>query len=356
MNGNRQLPLTRCRRLSSIRLVIRPWWPTLTLSAGLLGCEAASSGPEVDPAARAALIEARRQATNPEGQTRLGWAALRAEQWFEAAESFAAAKEQGVDSPELHAGLARTYVRLGYPDATIGALRACFRQAPRQPDCLYAFGALIEADSSEAAQRELQRTWARFLLVAPPDHDKRGYAESALAQLNGRFGPLSEEEVKGPQPQASQAASAPAQSGAGPADHPGGDPQASQGVGELNPFGQALQKAYRAWSEGDRKAAETHLREALALRPTDAGTLADLARLQLEQSRLEEAVTTVEKAWSIDPQNAQVRFSFGLVMLRAQRRGKEALQAWHDLMKDSPDYAKELGVEKLLNAAGQTTP
>lgn len=318
--------------------------------AAAAACELGGPGPATLSSDDGARLDAARRAAaaGPETQLRYGQVALEVGRLFEAAEAFRAAETAGLRSAAVYAGQALTYVRLGYAGRTVGALRQCFQRSPREPDCLLAFARLIESDSTEGAQREVQRTWARFLLVAPSDHPERAYAQSALAQLNGRFGPLSEDEIRGAPPREAASRPSPPPPGSLPG-HEGGEGE--DAIGELNPFGKALQRAYAAWADKKLDAAETAFREALALREDDAITLAELGRLLLEGENPDEALKLVDQAWTLAPEEPQVRFAFGLVNLRNRRRGKEALEAWQALLQDSPQYARELGVERLLEEA-----
>lgn len=326
---------------------------------GILACDPASGGPRLEPEVARRLAEARAEAaSSPAARVRLGELELEAGLYFEAAETFLKAKEEGSGAPEVFAGLAQAYAKLGYIGSTVDALRSCFRVAPQQPNCLYAFATLLERDPSEPAQREVQKTWMRFLRSAPPDHPKRGYAESALAQLNARFGVLSEADLAAPPPPQDKALAGEdkGKSADGAEGHPPveGSPGSGEGsVGGLNPFGQAIQKAYQALADKKPAAAVDAFQEALALRPDDPPTLAGLAEAELEAGRQEAAIATAEKAWRLDPEDPQVRYVFGLVMLRSQRRGEEALEAWRALLRDTPEYAERLGVDQLLRRADE---
>lgn len=326
------------------------------LAAVLAGCDLGGPGPAILSSEDGARLDAARRAaaSGPEGQLRYAQVALEVGRLFEAAEAFRAAEQGGLKTPALFAGKALTYVRLGYMGTTVGALRQCFQRSPREPDCLLAFARLIETDPSEGAQRELHRTWARFLLVAPRDHPERGYAQSALAQLEGRFGALSQDELLGRPPKS--AASRPGDEAGSenpppPSGVPGHEGAGASAIGELNPFGQALQKAYAAWSEKKLDDAEAAFRDALKIRSEDAATLAELGRLLQEKKEPKEARELVNRAWTIAPDEPQVQYAFGLVNLQNRTRGKEALEAWQALLQSNPDYARQLGVERLLEEA-----
>jgi cytochrome c-type biogenesis protein CcmH/NrfG len=56
-------------------------------------------------------------------------------------------------------------------------------------------------------------------------------------------------------------------------------------------------------------------------------------------------VQAVEKAYQLDPQDPQVRWAFGLIMLRNQIKMAEAIGAWEALLRDDPEYAQRLGLK-----------
>lgn len=333
----------------------------------------------LDPGVERRLEQLRRQAQSgaAEDLVQLGYTALEAKRYFEAADSLAKARDQGSKNVAVFSGLARTYVALGYSQSAVQAIRACFNINRNEPDCLYAYGMLLSGDPSDGAQKELQRTWERFLKAAPKSHSQRGYVESSLSQLNGRFGKLTQEEIDGVKPkpnQNSQPASAPPSTTStstrstgskwagtkpptGEVDSNHGStttstqsPHANSDVGQLNPFGSILQKAYRAWSDKDLTAAAAHFQAALGMRPDDAPMMAELARVLSEANKFDEAEKWVEKAKAGAPNNPQVRFAFGYVLLNARKRPEEALEAWKSLQKDHPDYAKRVGVTDILAA------
>ncbi|MBX2814263.1 MAG: tetratricopeptide repeat protein, partial [Myxococcales bacterium] len=383
----------------------------------LVACVACESGSvvydsPVDAGLERRLAQARVNAVqsgSTDALVTLGQTALEAKKYFEAAENFLKAREQGPESTLIYAGLARTYVELGYTVSSVDAIRQCFRLNRTEPDCLYAFGTLITSDPSDKAQREAQRTWERFLRVAPANHPQRGYVESTLAQLNSKYGRLTTEQIvgtktsgKAPSPPSNQPSSSAANSQRqtstssawaqkstkavdphqtagdphGTAKDPHavtGDPHAVIGdphvvakdnstngddsppVGELNQFGAALQKAYQAWANKDPVGAESAFRKALDIRPNDAPAMAELARVLTETNKIVEAEDWVNKAWAAAPNDPQVRFAFGFVLLQARKRPKEAIEAWRDLQKDHPDFARKSGVTEMLKTIDNAT-
>ena len=316
----------------------------VALLAGFVAaCEPARPSRRLDPETERKIAAARATAgEDPEALRALGALELEAGQLFQAAETFEKAKTLGLSTPELYAGRSETYRQLGYARASMTALRECFLRDREQPDCLATWALLLEPDGSEGAQKEIQRTWARFMAAAPADHPKRAYAQSSLDQLNARFGPPT---PRTPPPGAATSTAA--------ASNPHAGLDASGDVGQLNPFGQALQGAYRAWAEERFEDAVKGFQTALELNPEDAPTLAELGRALLDAGRGEEAIAAVERAYALDPKDAQTRFGFGWVLLKQRTRPEEALAAWRALAADDPEYARERGIEQLLRDVGE---
>jgi tetratricopeptide (TPR) repeat protein len=311
-------------------------------------CDGGGARARVDPALKARIATARADArARPGALVRLGELQLEAGQLFDAAESFRRAREAGVKALEVEAGLARTYVKLGYVPAALRALRRCFDRDPGQPSCLFAYASLVETDPSEGAQREVQKIWTRYLQEAPPDHFGRAYAESALAQLEGRFGPLTPGAL-GPPPGRAR----PDEPEAEPPPVPGHEGGKEGEFGELNPFGRAIQEAYRALAQDDATGAIAAFERALEIQPDDPTTLAGLAEAQLEAGQANAAEATANEAYRLAPEEPPVRYAFGLVMLTLEResRAREALAAWRALARDTPEYAARLGVNRILKA------
>ncbi len=274
---------------------------------------------------------------------------------FDAADTFLAARRNGLDDIRINAGLTNTYFELGYLKSGIEELKSCIEKDRNNPECLLAYGRLIEGDDSQRAKQELRQVWLRFLQVAP-NHPKANYVRGSLEQLDAQLGTAKEP----PEEPASQ----PADDGAAPIapdapppagvaaipGHPGGTPEASNDVGELNEFGQALSEAIEAVNKNDGVAAEAAFRRALKIRPDDPSAMAGLAETLFAQNKQEEAVKTVEKAYELDAKDPQVRWTFGLIMMRNQKRMSEAIAAWEALNREDPDYAQRLGIPQRLEA------
>lgn len=331
-------------------------------SLGILGCEVGPSGPEVPAELAGEIARAKLAArSDPAQAVALGQLQRKAGLLFDAAETLLSASAAGVNTPALHGALARTNLELGYAQSAYQSIQACFAIDRLYPECSYAWAMLLEEVSGEESMRERQATWRRFLAHAPEDHPKRPYAVSALAQLDAQLGPQ-----RLPPPVPPTQTSSVGTSTAAPAvatssvarPHAGGVASGDQPVGELNPFGLALQRAYAAWQAGDLASAAAGFEAGLTERPGDAGATIELARVRHEQGRTEEAFRLADAAYAAAPEDPQVRFGYGYVNLLNRRNGPQALAAWQALLRDDPDYAKEMGVDALLaeiTAATTTT-
>ncbi len=299
---------------------------------------------------------------------------IEGERWFEAAETLDLARQRGAsEDPRVLGGFAVVYLSLGYYRQVDRNLQACFQRSPREKLCLYAAGEFMMLIGSEPALQAARTVWRSFVKLAP-NHPKAPYVRSALDRLDQQLGPpgRAASQPGGAASQPADAAGQPAGSGssspqaqavdspsetdhgqgASPPTIPGhAGATADQDVGELNPFGQAIQRALTADRNNDPSTAETAYREALSIRPNDVSALSGLAEAQLAQRKVDEAVTTIEKAWSIDPADPQARWVFGRVMLSAQRRTDEAIKAWEALARDNPEYARQLDLQQRIEAA-----
>jgi tetratricopeptide (TPR) repeat protein len=282
---------------------------------------------------------------------------LEGERFFDAAEHFQFAAVKGTAPERIAAGLALTYLELGYIPAMVEQLKICFKIDQAHPDCLYAFGSLLERDGSESALQEARRTYQRFLAVAPSSHRRIAYVKSTLEQLNARLKEVPDTEAPVQQNDPHGGGGNP--HGGGDAPHAGGAPSGVPGhdgakgdedVGELNPFGKAISKAIDAANKGDIPGAEAAFREALKVAPQDAGALAGLADTLYAQKKDADARATIDKARSIDPKDPQVRYVFGLIYLEDKTKQKEALESWASLLADDPGYAAQLKLADRMKA------
>lgn len=323
-------------------------------AASLLSCNVDFDQRKAPPAALARRIAQKQNAVlqNPDDVNALldlGDLQIEGEQWFEAADTFKKAKDLGSNDIRIHAGLTTVYFELGYFKAGIEELKSCIQQDRNNPDCLFAYAKLVEPDQSKKAKEELRQVWLRFLAIAP-NHRKASYAKSSLERLNAELGPM---QTPPPVPSSQPAPpptepDAPASRPAQIPGHPDGSPEPREDVGELNEFGRAIAKAVQAVERNDAKAAEAAFREALKVRPEDAGAMAGLSETLLAQNKADEAVKTIERAYDLDKADPQVRWAFGMIMIRAKKRLPEAVAAWEALAKDDPEYAKRLKIPERL--------
>ncbi len=336
------------------------------------GCQLELDGRKEVPAKLAGTIAQLKERTlaNPSDQgalVGLAEAQLEAGMLFEAADNFSKAKAMGSNARIL-AGLANSYNQLGYMRSTVDQLSECRKIRPPHADCIYAAGRFFEnfltdVNDKDVKQR-LRGTWLQFLAIAPADHPKRAYVKSAVDQLNAELGPP--KFAPGP---SSRPASQPAPGGAhgaagqpaaspppttpppAPAGHAGGaapEPPPGEEVGELNPFGAAIQRAMSAYQKGDAKGAAAAFKDALKARPGDPLASAGLGEVLYVIGKKQESFKYLDAAYKAEPNDVMVRLLFGQVMLTARRRTDDAIKAWESLIKDAPDYAKQNKVPERL--------
>ena len=122
------------------------------------------------------------------------------------------------------------------------------------------------------------------------------------------------------------------------------------GFASLNEFGKAIQIAYRALGKNDHKSAEQAFKKALAIKD-DAATRASLSESLYKQNKLAEAVKEIEIAKAKGPEEPQVKWVFGLVMLANKTKTSEAMEAWRSLIVEEPDFATQLDLKSKLKEA-----
>ena len=245
--------------------------------------------------------------------------------------------------PSLGA-LGRLYEKLGYFTASYRQLMTCVRVAPEQPECLYQLGALLQRDGSNAGLQQSLTYWRRFLEVAQ-NHPRRSEVERRLNEVEAQIDTALDKTPNANEVATSAPSNPPTEASALP-DHSG--VKSDDSVGQLNPFGQAIGEAIAAIRKKDSATAEKAFRRALAIRPNDAGAMAGLAETLFHQNKTPEAQSTISKAYEIDPKNAQTQWVFGLIMIKTGQNIGKALEAWEALNRDSPEFAKQVGVTKTL--------
>ncbi|MEQ9501930.1 MAG: tetratricopeptide repeat protein [Deltaproteobacteria bacterium] len=359
----------------------------LLSALALVACEVDFAKKDIaDPglARRIAQQKAQLQSAPNDGAAWLALADMyfAADQFFDAADAYVRAEALGAPKTPVLAGLANTYLKLGYYQKSIDRLKSCFQLNRNEPMCLYALGTIMESNGDERSLADARRAYMHFLAVAG-EHERAAYVKSRIDQITARIGPPDPTETIaiGPSSQpASQPAGAPpgahgaaptneptapnapssphapgSPTGApatnGPAGVPGHGDGDSQDVGQLNAYGLAIQKALAATRANDIPAAQTAYTEALKLRPGDPSARAGLAETYLAQGKIDDAAKMIEGAYDDHPTDPQVRWMFGTVMLQAQRRQREAIEAWESLVEEYPDIAGQLGIPQRLEAA-----
>jgi tetratricopeptide (TPR) repeat protein len=337
--------------------------PLLALAVALAaGCDlSAALTQRTDPAVDRDLkaLEARAKASPEDlsAQVALGNAYLGAQRFFLAADTFKAVQQKAPDDPRVRVGLAECYNALGYLIESWEQLKSCTDHNPNDPECVLRMAVLMKGDGSKSGLTEARRLFERFLKVAPSD-PRAAMARSNLEQVEAQL----KQAGMVPPPEAEPAEEAPHAEGVPEASPPSsaeamvpGHPSAGsdEGVGELNPFGVAIQKALAAMRRNDPAGAEAAFKEALAIRPDDPAAVAGLAEAQLALGKNSEAQASADKAIALDPKDEQARWAYGLVMIRTTKNVPKAIETWRSLVADDPEYAKKLGVTKMLEQIDQ---
>jgi tetratricopeptide (TPR) repeat protein len=100
-----------------------------------------------------------------------------------------------------------------------------------------------------------------------------------------------------------------------------------------------IQKGVLLWREGDREAALVHYREAATIDPMNAGVHRSLGILLSELNRMTEAEPELEEAIRLDPELNHVYYDLGIVK-EALGKVKEAENAYLRALELDPKHAK----------------
>jgi len=278
---------------------------------------------------------------NPQAHSELAKAYDRAGLSMKAADAHLKVVELDPKNSDSIGALGRIYQKLGYYTAAYRQLTHCLKIDPKHSECLYRLGALLRKDGSKAGLAQSLTYWRQFLRVTqnhPKLDEVRRTVQEVEAQLETTAGTSGTE--------ASKAAPTPSNpSDVIPSHNQAGS---NEDVGQLNPFGAAIGKAIAAIRRKDSLAAENAFRDALKIRPNDAGALAGLAETLFHQGKSPEAQEAVTKAYDADPKNTQAQWVYGLIMIKSGKNIERALQAWTTLNRESPEFAKQVGVTKTL--------
>lgn len=90
------------------------------------------------------------------------------------------------------------------------------------------------------------------------------------------------------------------------------------------------------WGRGDYAAALQAFAAALALKPSDADTLAAQAYVERRQGRFDDAITSLQQALTLDPRNSALAFELGLTYMGVSRYADSENAFQHALALD-PD-------------------
>jgi hypothetical protein len=105
--------------------------------------------------------------------------------------------------------------------------------------------------------------------------------------------------------------------------------------------------------------AELHSGKALSLNPHPSTTggaavaavpdpYAGVAEMLFAQDKAVDAMQPAELAYELMPTEPEIRWVFGLVMLAKNKRTDDAIAAWEAIIKDTPEYAEQLGLADRL--------
>ncbi|MBI2377827.1 MAG: tetratricopeptide repeat protein [Deltaproteobacteria bacterium] len=348
--------------------VLRKTCLTLALSAS--ACTFDPTGTTTPPALGAKLSELTAKVrTSPddlEARVALAEAQLATNQLFAAADLSKETAERWPKDPRAYATLADAYDRLGYFMKGFEALRRCLDTMPGNDPCTVSMAFLLLGEGSDFAQKEARRMLRTFV-ANTKDHPRLLEAQSTLALLEKKLGPDAPDSavaegatpsepanphgagfgVAGQNPHAGVTGAPPA----GPVDlipgHGGAQP-GDPDVGDLNDFGRALARAMDATRRQDAAGAENAFRDALKIRPEDPSANAGLAETLLVQGKIDEAVLAATRAYSLAPGEPQTRWTFGIVMTKSGRDIAAGVEAWRALVRDTPDVAAQVGVQKFI--------
>lgn len=115
-----------------------------------------------------------------------------------------------------------------------------------------------------------------------------------------------------------------------------------------DPYAEAMLRAIEARKKSDARAAEVEYRAALKAKPKDPLALAGVAEMLFAQDKAVDAMQPAELAYELMPTEPEIRWVFGLVMLAKNKRTDDAIAAWEAIIKDTPEYAEQLGLADRL--------
>lgn len=265
---------------------------------------------------------------NPKHGTELGRLYLKAGKIFVAADTLLAAARAGDDSADVHGGLARAYIKLGYFVPAVDRVKRCFRASAQHPDCLFVSAQILEQEGSSFAEAQALKAYRRLVDMGIQSMDDI-VLQHRVEDLNIRA-----EFRKNATPDRADFS---------PPSNTGSSAPSASAPSDLNDYGKRLAEALRAQAKQDWAGAMSAYRAALELRPRAALAESGLSLVLFESGDLKAATEQIEKSLQAHPDDLQVLYVYGRVM-RAQKRTKDAHAAWQKIWTKDPEYAKAMAL------------
>ncbi len=108
-------------------------------------------------------------------------------------------------------------------------------------------------------------------------------------------------------------------------------------------------KAMAAVRNNDPVGAEVAYTEALKVRPNEPAALAGRAEARFAQNKPDAALTDINTAMKLHPDDPQVLWTYGLIHITIRKDVKGGVAAWEKLEKNEPGYAKQLKIRERLD-------
>ena len=128
----------------------------------------------------------------------------------------------------------------------------------------------------------------------------------------------------------------------------------AKSIANERPAEYEFEEAQLAEKRNDYSAAETHLRRAMELAPSEAGRIVDLARFVAKRGRVEESDRLFEQARKLAPAKPGIAFGEAKTYIENHRNLEQARKLLQGYLQSSltPDDPPRQEAEKLLRRAG----